>query len=195
MDNEIDKAFLQSMMSNRKASISVKDNTAFSRVKRKLARENQESKRKKKWEDESASCSAAVLGDSTTSDSSFDDEMSLCSTTFTSSDQASRSHKRSVKTGVGVHLPHNILKVPNVVQALVRNKTSSAAISAVMHEIVATSEGDPSKLSLSYASTERYRIEAIQNITEKIAENWTPSVVANIHWDGKLMDRGIRWSW
>ena len=48
MDNEIDKAFLQSMMSDRKASMSGNNNTAFRRVKRKLARENQESKRKKK---------------------------------------------------------------------------------------------------------------------------------------------------
>ena len=54
------------MTSDRKALMSGKDNTAFSRVKRKLARENQESKQKKKWEDESASCSAAVLSDSTT---------------------------------------------------------------------------------------------------------------------------------
>ena len=93
-----------------------------------------------------------------------------------------------MKTGVGVHIPHAILKAPNVVQALVRNKISSSAISAAMHEIVTTSEGDLSKLSLSYASTERYRIKAIQNITEKIAENWTPPAVANIHWDGKLME-------
>ena len=33
MDNELDKAFLQSMMSDRKASMSGKDNTTFSRVK------------------------------------------------------------------------------------------------------------------------------------------------------------------
>ena len=63
--------------------------------------------------------------------------MSLCPTT--SSDQVSRSHKRSVKTGVSVHIPHDILKAPNVVQVLVRNKIFSLAISAVMHEIVATS--------------------------------------------------------
>ena len=65
--------------------------------------------------------------------------MSLCPTT--SSGQVSRSHKRSVKTGVGVHIPHDILKAPIVVQALVRNKIFSSAISAVMHEIVATSKG------------------------------------------------------
>ena len=93
-----------------------------------------------------------------------------------------------MKTGVGVHIPHDILKAPNVVQALVQNKFFSLASSAVMHEVVATSEGYPFKLSLSYASTERYRIEALQNITEKIAENWTPLAVANIHWDGKLKD-------
>ena len=57
--------------------------------------------------------------------------MSLCPTA--SSDQVSRSHKRSVKTGVGVHIPHDILKAPNVVQALVWTKISSSAISAVMH--------------------------------------------------------------
>ena len=90
MDNETEKAFLQSMMSDRIASMSGKDNTAFIQVKKKLARENQESKRKKIWEDKSASCSTAILSDSTTTDSSTDDEMSLCSTT--SSGQVSRSH-------------------------------------------------------------------------------------------------------
>ena len=91
MDNKIDKAFLQSLTPDRKALMSGKENTALSRVKRKLARENQESKRKKKWEDESASCSADVPSDSTTTDFSTDDEMSLCPTT--SSGQVCRSHK------------------------------------------------------------------------------------------------------
>ena len=35
---------------------------------------------------------------------------------------------------------------------------------------------------------QRYVTKAIQNITEKIAENWTPPAVANIHWNGKLME-------
>ena len=94
------------MMSDRKTSMSGKDNTAFSRIKRNLAIENQESKRSKKWEDESASCSTAVLSDNTTTDSSTDDKMSLCP--ITSFDLVSRSHKRSVKIGVGAHIPHDI---------------------------------------------------------------------------------------
>ena len=99
-----------------------------------------------------------------------------------------RKHKRSVKTGVQVHIPPDILKSPAVVQALVRNKVSSTAISAVMHEIITVAEGDPSKLSLSYTTTERYKLETIQKISEKIAENWVPPSIANIHWDGKLVD-------
>ena len=147
MDNEIDKAFLQSMMSDRKASMSCKDNTVFSQVKRKLARENQKSKRKEIWEHESAISSTAVLSDSTTTNSNTNDKMILCPTT--SSGQVTRSNKRSVKTGVVVRIPHDILKAPYVVQALVRNKISSSAISAIMYEIVATSEKDPSELSLT----------------------------------------------
>ena len=97
MDNEIDKAFLQSMMSDRKASMSGKDNTVFSQEKRKLARKNQKSKRKEIREHESAISSTAVLSDSTTTDSNTNDEMSLCPTTFFG--QVTRSNKRSVKTG------------------------------------------------------------------------------------------------
>ena len=67
--------------------------------------------------------------------------MTLCLTT--SSGQVSRSHKRSIKTGVAVHIPLDILKAPIVVQAVVRNKIFSSEISAVMYEIVATLEGDP----------------------------------------------------
>ena len=52
MDNEIDKAFFQSMISDQKASMGGNDKAVFSREKRKPARENQNFKRKKKWEDE-----------------------------------------------------------------------------------------------------------------------------------------------
>ena len=97
-------------------------------------------------------------------------------------------HRRLVKTGVVVHIPPDILRTPTVAQSLVRNKISSTAISAVMHEIITAAQGDSSKLSLSYSSTERYKLEAIENLSEKISNDWTSPAVANIHWDGKLMD-------
>ena len=43
-------------------------------------------------------------------------------------------------------------------------------------------------MSLSYTTTERYKLETIQKISEKIAENWVPPSIAIIHWDGKLVD-------
>ena len=62
--------------------------------------------------------------------------MTFCLTT--SLGQVFRSHKRSMKTGVAVHIPHDILKTPIVVQAVVRNNNFSSAISAVKYEIMAT---------------------------------------------------------
>ena len=56
-----------------------------------------------------------------------------------------------------------------------------------MHDIVTAVEGDPSKLSLSYATTQRYKVETVKTIADKIKENWTPPSIANLHWDGKLM--------
>ena len=56
-----------------------------------------------------------------------------------------------------------------------------------MHDIVTAVEGDPSKLSLIYATTQRYRVETVKTIVDKIEENWTPPSIANLHWDGKLM--------
>eukprot|EP00919_Chromeraceae_sp_WS-2016_P025854 GHVR01061101.1.p1 GENE.GHVR01061101.1~~GHVR01061101.1.p1 ORF type:complete len:234 (-),score=14.23 GHVR01061101.1:159-860(-) len=57
-----------------------------------------------------------------------------------------------------------------------------------MHDLVTTVDGDPIRLSLSYATTQRYRVGTVQTITEKIKENWSPPSVDNVHWDGKLMD-------
>ena len=62
----------------------------------------------KKWENESASCSTAVLCDSIATDSSTDDEMSFCRTT--SSTEVHKTYKRFVKIGVAVYILHGILK-------------------------------------------------------------------------------------
>ena len=55
----------------------------------------------------------AVLSDTATTAFSTVDKMTLCLTT--SSGQVSRSHKRSVKTEVAVHIRRDILKAPIVV--------------------------------------------------------------------------------
>ena len=37
-----------------------------------------------------------------------------------------------------------------------------------MHDIVTAVEGDPSKLSLSYATTQRYRVETVKTIANLV---------------------------
>ena len=180
--NEEDKKFLQSMMTDRLATMFGID-VKLSETERKVKeRKEQELKRIaiQKESKMDTSCSNATLSDS-------DDEEEAKEVPDPLYSCAKKSHKRCVKTGVTVFIPPNILKSPKVVQSLVRNNISSSAISSVMHDIVTAVEGDPSKLSLSYATTQRYRVEAVKTIADKIKENWTPPSIANLHWDGKLM--------
>ena len=157
--NAEDKKFLQSMMTDRRATITGKDSTTRNREKRKQKRRHQETKRLKRYESNQACHSSAVLSDSTTTNTSTDDDQDNYS-----SNTPERKHRRLVKTGVVVHIPPDILRTLTVAQSFVLNKISSTAISAVMHEIITAAQGDPSKLSLSYSSTERYKLEAIENL-------------------------------
>ena len=180
--NEEDKKFLQSMMTDRLAAMSGIDVKSSETERKVKERKEQELKRIaiQKESKMDTSCSNATLSDS-------DDEEEAKEVPDPLYSCAKRSHKRCVKTGVTVFISPNILKSPKVVQSLVRNNISSFAISSVMHDIVTAVEGDPSKLSLSYATTQRYRVEAVKTIADKIKENWTPPSIANLHWDGKLM--------
>lgn len=101
---------------------------------------------------------------------------------------AKRSHEICVKTGVNVFIPHSVLKSLGVVQSLLRNNVSSSAISSVMHDIIKAVGGDASKVSLRYATTERYQLQSVHVIMNKMKMDWTPSTVDNLHWDGKLME-------
>ena len=99
-----------------------------------------------------------------------------------------RSHKRTVKTGVEVFIPHDFLKSPKVVQSLVRNNISSTAISAVMHTIIESFGGETEKLSLSFKTMQRYSAEVLEIVNEQNREDWVPPFIANIYWDGKQME-------
>ena len=109
---------------------------------------------------ESQFATAVLVNENEDNDPEPDDQEYLPST--------SKKHKRTVKTGIDVHIPPDILKRPNVVQSLVRNKVPSTSIASVMYEIISEVNGDPAKLSLSYASTERYRVECTTHISESI---------------------------
>ena len=65
------------------------------------------------------------------------------------------SHKRSLKTGTTVFIPHNILKSPKVIETAVRNKITPTALSSLFHSIICAMSGDSSRVDLSYTTAYR----------------------------------------
>ena len=114
--NEEDKKFLQSMMTDRLATMSGID-VKLSETERKVKERKEKELKRIAIQKESkmdTSCSNATLSDS-------DDEEEAKEVPDPLYSCAKRSHKRCVKTGVTVFIPPNILKSPKVVQSLVRN--------------------------------------------------------------------------
>ena len=67
-----------------------------------------------------------------------------------------RSHKRSLKTGTTVFIPHNILKPPKVIETAIRiNKITPTALSSLFHSIICATSGNSSKVDLSYTTVYR----------------------------------------
>ena len=179
-----DRIFLQSMMTDRVASIQGVDKNGMAdeeeALKEKTAAEKREKKNREQLENQFATAEISDGSDGDDNDGSSDVE-------FDTSSPSKIGHRKSVKTGLTVQIPPHILKDKKVVQSLVRNQVTSTAISSVFHDIVVALDGDPNKLCLSYASAERYRVESTEAISEDIAENWTPPCVGSVLWDGKLL--------
>jgi len=68
-----------------------------------------------------------------------------------------------------VNIPLDISKLPTVVQSVIRNKVTFAAIFSVMHDIFTAVDGESTKLNLVYATAQRYRTETAQEVSEQIA--------------------------
>ena len=97
-----------------------------------------------------------------------------------------RSHKRIVKTGTTIFIPHDILRSPHVVSTSIRNKITPTAMSSTMTSIIAACGGETNVVNLHWSSAYRYKIEGASVITDKIKGNWKPPKVGLLHWDGKL---------
>ena len=106
--NEEDKKFLQSMMTDRLATMSAID-VKLSETERKVKERKELELKRIAIQKESkmdTSCSNATLSDSDDEEKAkVPDPLYSC---------AKRSHKRCVKIGVTVFIPPNILKSPNV---------------------------------------------------------------------------------
>ena len=99
-----------------------------------------------------------------------------------------RSHKRVVKTGTNIFVPHDILKSPKVVSTSTRNKITPTAMSATLTSIIAACGGNTHSVNLHWSTAYRYKVEVSNSIAQKISDNWKPPRVGLLHWDSKLMN-------
>ena len=66
-----------------------------------------------------------------------------------------RLHRRTVKTGQNLFIPHNVLNHPLVVANALRNNISPTVLSSLFHDIILSVNGDPDRFSISYSSLHR----------------------------------------
>lgn len=157
---EEDRLFLESMKTDRKASMGTKDIVFNKQQKKKQdryesanARIEKESKRngaknKVTWDE---------VQDLSESDSETDN---FSGQTMYSTPQAPRSHHRNKKTGTAVFIPHDVLRQPAFVSSLVRNGISPTATVASLETLISACDGDVSRVNLSYATAQRYDSQA-----------------------------------
>ena len=174
-----DIAFLHSMMGDRKWSYDSVDvnvtKLEMNRNKRQMKEELQKNEDLNQDQDFESS-------------ESSEDESQKDTIPIFSLSTPKRSHKRVVKTGTTVFIPHDILKSPQVVSAATRNKITPTALSAAITTVIDACGGNTSAVNLHWSTAYRYKVEACSSIARRIKEAWTPPRVDLLHWDGKLMD-------
>lgn len=98
-----------------------------------------------------------------------------------------KTHKRSVKVGTTITLPHDVLKSKKLVSASIRNDVSPTALVAIVEALIETTGGNKEAVVLSASRVHQYRLDTTKTIAEEIKDNWKPPSKGVVHWDGKLM--------
>ena len=147
--NDEDKRFLESMMSDRKASIGGLDLKEKQKEDRKKQRHEKSVERTQKSQRELTEqfevCSQEPLLDV---DEPTDDEAEKSPT-------PKRKHRRIAKTGTAAFVPHNILEDPELQQHCERMGLTPTQTASFTRKLVEKSGGDASKISCSYSTADR----------------------------------------
>lgn len=180
--NDEDRAFLQSMKTDRLATFGGKDSKLQKMIERKNERLKAESRRREKVkQDLSLSETLSTFNDSN-EDSSDEDSLAPGTSTDTK-----RSHHRKKRTGTSVFIPHDILQRPKLVSLATRMKLTPAQQSAFTEAFIEETGGDNTKVSTSYASADRSRRSVVKKIADTSKEDWKIPELATLHWDSKLI--------
>ena len=162
MVNEEDKEFLQSMMGDRAATMAGVDkrlanteNKVSRRKEQEKKRSEKEKLRRKSDENQLVNSTQAIAPDPSEADPTNADDVDTMS--YVSGSHQSRTvHHRPNKTGVDIHIPHDILKSTGLVSTAVCNKISPTALAATVTLLVEACKWDTSRISLSAAQSYRY---------------------------------------
>ena len=175
---ESDISFLQSMQTDRVATMGAFDKTNKMKEEKKEARLKQEEKKKSR---ETARRQTIDFASSVDNDVSDGDETDNKEDDYTTP----KIHRRTVKTGTTLHLSQDFMKSNALVSTLIRSNVRPTATCACT--LINEFQGDVNSVNIGWTQCYRYRAAAANNITEAIRDNWIPPAKAVIHWNGKLM--------
>jgi hypothetical protein len=188
--NPEDIAFLESMQTDRVASLGCHDKKLAGHLKRKKAREDQEAKRRLKAQQsqelsriEATEPTHVMISESSNEESSSeeDDDVNF-------EPPAEKVPKvKSPVSGTTAFIPHNILKSTKLVSLATRMKISPAQQAVFTQAFIEESGGNGQKVSASYATADRARRSVNSQIATAIYKRWVPPQFASVHWDSKLM--------
>lgn len=192
IQNEEDRAFLESMKTDRVASLGAHDGQLAGKVKRRLERDERLQRRHEDLLSQNDNLAAGsshevfqddaedtdVPEETTGSNAVADDDANEIKT---------RSHSRSVKTGTSIFIPYDILSRPSIVQMATRLKITPSQQTAFLTALIEETGGDPNNISMSYSTADRARRFGAERIAQELHEEWNPPQLASLHWDSKVM--------
>lgn len=129
------------MLSDRIATYSGVNKVLTGNIQRRQKRQMQEEMRQDEQQCDHVVNVQANIDSPTISDE--DDDIDEASTV-----EPKRKHRRTVKEGISVFMPHDILKSAKLVSCTVRNNISPTQLSAIMYSLVPECGGDTPKLGL-----------------------------------------------
>lgn len=206
--NPEDLAFLRSMKSDRLATFGAHDKILHKKIKRREMREISKAAFYEKTAKEASkintSFNSAIID---TIDSERDENSDVVSDTSDETDPRdqiynpesgggggstahahnTRSHHRTIRTGTYAFIPHDIIKRPDVISLATRLKMTPAQQALYTKVLIAEAGGDSSKITASYATSDRARRSSVRDIAKACKDQWNGYDFATLHWDTKLL--------
>ena len=134
-------------------------------------------------------CSDNAVGELIDGDSSeeADSASEHCCSNDSSSDATPKCHHRRNRTGTAAFIPHDIIQRPKLVTIATRLKVTPIKQTAYIETLIFEAGGDVSKVSTSYATTDKSRRQVGRKIASACREQWVASKLATLYWDSKQM--------